>query len=403
MALGGPTLNRRLVPVFAALLLAPLLPLSADASGPQTLVVGPGGFASIQAAVDAAAPGDTILIRAGTYQEAVLVTTPDLVIRGEGRHLTILDGGAHLDQALTVTADRVKVMSLTAQNYASNGIVFTGVDGFHMEDLHAKDNYAYGLYAVRSTNGLIVHNSGEGHGDSAFYIGETPACHCEVAYNVGWNNMLGYSGTANSYLKIHHNEFFWNRAGILMSVLPNEVGLEDDGTLYGTQVHTEIYENYIHDNNNHTRTVGVFETLHPPVGEGITIAGGWLNDVHHNRLENNSLWGVGLFWLTTPVRGNHIHDNYVTGSRYGVWWDELGEDNCFEDNVMGPNVQVASDPDPLPDCTGPVGPLPCPPELTDWAACRASDVRPPSALKLADLAIRSLFDLGPHEDGVPLP
>jgi hypothetical protein len=107
-----------------------------------------------------------------------------------------------------------------------------------------------------------------------------------------------------------------------------------------------------------------------------------------------------VFWLTTPPRGNVITDNTIINSRYGLWWDEWGEDNCFEDNDASGYVHY-SDPDPLPDCSGLVGPLPCPPELADWAACRASDVRAPSALKEADLAWRALTDADPHESFLP--
>ena len=51
-----------------------------------------GGFAysSIQAAVNAAAPGDTIFICPGTYPEQVVVTTRNLTIRGSGGGSTIL-------------------------------------------------------------------------------------------------------------------------------------------------------------------------------------------------------------------------------------------------------------------------------------------------------------------------
>jgi len=47
-------------------------------------------FSSIQAAVNAAAPGDTIFICPGTYDEQVVVTTSNLTILGSGASLTIL-------------------------------------------------------------------------------------------------------------------------------------------------------------------------------------------------------------------------------------------------------------------------------------------------------------------------
>lgn len=371
---------------------------AAVADAPRTLHVGPGGYASIQAAVDDALPGDTVLVASGTYQESVLVTTPGITIRGVDRLGVVLEGGGVLGNGITVNADNVAVESMTAQNYVSNGFVFARVTGFRMWNLQATDNGEYGLYAIHSTQGEISYSYASGHGDSGFYIGETIHCDCDVHHNEGWGNMLGYSGTANSYVRIWANDFHNNRAGILMSVLPNEMGFDqEEQALYGTQVHSSIYGNYIHDNNDHAPTSGVFDYVKPPVGEGITIAGGWMNDVHDNILINNKLWGVGVFWLTTPPRGNHVHDNYIEGSRYGVWWDEFGEDNCFEDNTLV-NVQVASDPDPLPDCTGPVGDLPCPEETHNLAACRASDARVPSLAKLAWLAYRSVNDLDPHED-----
>lgn len=387
----------KLVLLTALVLVAPFAFVApAAANGPATLRV-PAEYASIQAAVDAANPGDTVLIAPGTYQEEVFVTTPGITIAGEDRVGVVLDGGSFLGTGITVTADDVVVRTLTAQNYVSNGVMFSRVTGFTMTDIHAIANGAYGLYAIHSTKGDISYSWGEGHGDSAFYIGETFNCDCDVHHNVGWNNMLGYSGTANSYVRIWANEFYDNRAGILMSVLPQEMGYDtEEGAFYGTQVGTEIYGNYVHHNNNKDAPdIGIWETVHPPVGEGITIGGGWQNHVHDNLLIGNALWGVGVFWLFTPPRGNVIEDNTIEDSRYGIWWDEWGEDNCFEGNTMS-GVEIASDPDPLPTCDSLIAPLPCP--ENDWAACRLSDARAPSATKEADLAYRAVHDSDPHED-----
>lgn len=382
--------------VLSLVLVLPLLATPSSAS--QTLVVG-APFPTIQAAVDAAQPGDLVFVPDGVYQEAVIVTTPGITVRGESRVGVVLDGSSEFSDGFAVLADGVALESMTAQNYVNNGFFFSDVTGFRMFDLHAKDNGVYGLYAIHSTKGDIGHSFAEGHGDGGIYIGETVICDCDVHHNVAWNNMLGYSGTANSYVRIHHNEFHSNRAGILMSVLPQEMGFDTEtNEVYGTQVHTEIYENYVHDNNNmDVPESGIWETIHVPAGEGITIAGGWFNDVRDNRIENNSLWGVGIFWLTTPPRGNLVHDNDISGSRWGIWWDEWGEDHCFADNAVW-DVDFVSDPDPLPTCPGLAGDLPCPAGTGDLVACRASDVRAPSLLKDAWLAHRALNDLPPEQD-----
>ena len=78
---------------FSFLLLALPLP---PAWGAATFCVNPGGtggcFSSIQAAVDAASPGTTIDVAAGTYAEIVQVRTRNLTIRGSGASATTLTG-----------------------------------------------------------------------------------------------------------------------------------------------------------------------------------------------------------------------------------------------------------------------------------------------------------------------
>lgn len=63
-----------------------------QAAGIRTLLVGSGGFASIQAAVDAAIDGDTILIPAGTFTENVTIGAKAITLRGFGEGVTTIAG-----------------------------------------------------------------------------------------------------------------------------------------------------------------------------------------------------------------------------------------------------------------------------------------------------------------------
>ena len=62
----------------------------------------PDDYATITEAVDAAVPGDLVLIAPGTYNEAVNVATDDLTIRGLDRNEVILDGEFELDNGIRI-------------------------------------------------------------------------------------------------------------------------------------------------------------------------------------------------------------------------------------------------------------------------------------------------------------
>ena len=70
-----------------------------DGAGHSFLLVGSGGFATIQAAVDAAVNGDTILIAAGTYREQVSISGKDITLQGAGVGQTIIEDFAQLGRA----------------------------------------------------------------------------------------------------------------------------------------------------------------------------------------------------------------------------------------------------------------------------------------------------------------
>ena len=72
-------------------------------------------FTTVQAAVNAAKPGDFIMIDRGTYNGSVLVSKANLHIRGLDRNAVVLDGQhrKNTNGIEVLTADNVWVENLT--------------------------------------------------------------------------------------------------------------------------------------------------------------------------------------------------------------------------------------------------------------------------------------------------
>jgi hypothetical protein len=235
-----------------------------------------GQYRSVQAAVDAARPGDWILVAPGDYKTTssrapkghpevpagVLVTTPRLRIRGMNRGTTVIDGttkgprcnGVKADQNFGPTsagstvglngievwkATDVWVENLTACNFlggsgdAGNEIWWNGGDGSGMVGGHlmygsfltTTSTYydpantaaaaAYGVFSSNWTGGTWREIYASNFNDSGFYIG---ACQqiCDQNINAGWAeyNALGYSGSnSGGRLDVHNSQFDNNEDG----------------------------------------------------------------------------------------------------------------------------------------------------------------------------------------------
>ena len=258
-------------------------------SGASVLLVGsyhghPGTYQTIQAAVDAAKPGDWVLIGPGDYHErydhtarlgaaprgGLYITTTQLHVRGMDRNAVLVDGTkpgspscspAAADQDLGPVnsagkpagrngieiwkADGTSVDNLTACNFLTgadgggNEIWWNGGDGsgtigmgaYTGSYLSATSTYAsgattssYGLFVSNSSGpGLITHSYASNMSDASFYIGACPDCNATLDDVHAQYSALGYSGTnSGGHLVVKNSEFDHNKTGFTTNSQNND-------------------------------------------------------------------------------------------------------------------------------------------------------------------------------------
>lgn len=326
------------------------IPIAAEPTD-RTLRV-PADFATIQLAVDAAQPGDLVLIAPGDYAEAVTVRTPSIVIRGEDRNTVILDGADTLENGILVAADNVGVENLTVRRFAVNGLLFTkayddSVDdpadhevlqGYRASYVTAANNGLYGIYAFFARGGVIEHSYASGHSDSGFYVGQCKPCDAVLRDNIGELNAVGYEGTnASGNLFVLTSIWRRNRVG----VTPNSQDMER----LAPQGDTVIAGNLVEDNQD----PGAPSAAQGGSGLGIAVGGGERNRVLRNLVRGNVSAGI----VVTDLAGyqpsaNEVRENVLTGN--GVDLALYASDgastvparaNCFAGNRFGSSLPAA--------------------------------------------------------------
>lgn len=308
----------------------------------------PSQYRTIQKAVNAAGPGDLVLISPGVYPEEVRVTTSRLVIRGLDRNGVILDGHDRLVNGFEVTGDRVAVENLTVRRYAVNGVVFTsgyegetgaGPRGWRASYVTAENNGLYGLYAFASQGGTFDHDLATGSPDSGIYVGQCHPCDAVVSSNIAEHNAIGYEATNATGVTVVGNTWTHNRIGMTTSSGKQEKLAPQSGS--------HIVANRVDDNADPDTpaTSGGF-------GVGIVIGGGRNNVVETNTVSANPTAGIvvtdqdGYQPMRNRVTGNQLEGN---GLDLAFGSNEAGAlrvgGNCFDHNVDP--AGVTSQPDDL--------------------------------------------------------
>lgn len=262
-----------------------------------TLTVSPGQ--SIQAAIDKAQPGDTIVVQKGNYAESLDIATDNVTLVGTGALLTPpsnpaetlcnqMNGGtitgicvhgnvsppASEGAPATINSyvTGVTIRGIAVRGFSEDGIFGIGTDGLAVTATNLQHNGQYGVFDLQSKNVTYTNNFAAYNGDAGLYFGESTGA--TITGNRSLNNGLGVLLRSAENGDVSNNIFSGNCTGILLFKDPTR------GPVGGFSVH----DNIVNDNNQ--ACPGDQDEGKPPLsGLGIGLAG-----AHDTVIQNNTVY-----------------------------------------------------------------------------------------------------------------
>ncbi len=320
-----------------------------EAGAPVIHTVRPGG--SIQAAVDAAKPGDTIEVHAGVYSETVLFDIDDVTLRGvpDGEERPLLDGRGELSDAIIGSGRGLTIEGFDLANFTANGVMLNLSQELTMRDLRAYNTGLYGLYPVESIGVLVEGCEVTGARDAGIYVGQ---CKDVVVRDcVATGNVTGIEIENCVDALVEGNRVSDNAGGLLVFLLPNNPSKVSVGCLLRDNVVTE---------NNHVNFADEGAMVgNVPSGTGVLILGADDVEVTSNVISGNKTCGVAVLSLSNLVRKKKaggidvdpwpdrvwVHGNELSGNGLNpdqqaldlglpgseLLWDVSGEGNSWSE------------------------------------------------------------------------
>jgi len=274
----------------------------------------PEDYPTIQQAVNAASPGDTIEVSAGVYYEHVLVEKP-LTFTGQDKHTTIVDGNGTGD-VFWLTQSEVMISGFTIRNGDYCGVKADMFGGHFITDNIFSNNF-YGVYLFQTDSGSTI-------------VGNTFQS----------NSMFGIKASGSSNNDISNNYISDSTYGIKLDNTCDDnsiVGNTVSETSHGIYISYSL-NNDIDQNNVSSRTTGIYSLYSDYVNiqnnilsecaYGIELYGTSNNLVLSNTIVQNS-YGIYLVYASSTT----VDSNLASNNDWGIATYDSDGNNIIQNTL----------------------------------------------------------------------
>lgn len=309
-------------------------------------VVGPGD--SIQAAVDAAYPGEIIRVF-GEHRENVVIQKDGLALRGVGAVVLppatpaanacfdpavpgetvkgiCVSGDVDFDTGeVSRVVSNVTVSGFKVRDFTGAGIGVVAARDTTLKRNVATDNGEGGIAAIVSSGTRMLFNRASGGDAAAFSVVLSPAADATLFGNVAQDGRFGILINDARHGRIVANSVHDNCVGVLIAAAPGAAG------------DFRIAANHIRRNTRACPANADFPALS---GAGVALFGATGNTIIGNLITGNvptgeTLVGGGVAVIegSTPPAENVVKGNRIFRNDPDLFWDQTGTGNVFRDNL----------------------------------------------------------------------
>jgi parallel beta-helix repeat protein len=303
--------------IFASVLLVPSVQL---VGGSTRVIHVPSDYSTIESAVTAASPGDTVIVASGRFNESIVIDK-GLNLTGAPNHGTVINatGSGHAAVTVLNTLDvSIQGFTIIDHDLFNNSLTVAGSSHVTVSgNLMTASMESNGTYVYDSSDVTVIGNTFTGN---LYGVAVQGGFSNLVEANNSTGNVAGLGVFGSQADKVTDNVFRHGSFGLRLlgssgDIIARNVMANNSfaGTYLENSTGNRILENSVDFNNAVSTTYGLY------------LSSSTNNRIYYNNVRNNS---IQIYAVATPrdITNNIWNDSSLANPKGNFWSDYKGTD-----------------------------------------------------------------------------